>query len=190
MRKSNPPWLIFWISISKRSGWRSKKILAISQHFLWQNVFLKGFLDIDRWIADAKESLYASLDTETLLQPPPSLLTDIQNIPQSIIKEDLIEEEHQIEDNMTSIPLRKKVCKKLAKVLQKCYLLEKNNAQELTIQIEDKLNRLNNGKENEYKQTIKVLHKLMKVCLHSGSLWKVIISYLGSKAQARWIEQI
>ena len=112
--------------------------------------------------------LYESLDTETLLQQlPSSLLTDIQNIPQ---KKDLMEEELPIDENMTSIPLRKKVCKKLAKVLQKHYLLEKNNAQELTIQIEDKLNRLNNGKENEYKQTIKVLHKLMKVSESFGKL--------------------
>ena len=92
------------------------------------------------------------------------ILSDIKNIACNR-QEDFIEEQT---DGLASISLRKKVCKKIAKLLQKCYLLEKNSAQELTIQIEDKLNRFNNGKENEYKQTIKVIHKLMKVLFFFG----------------------
>jgi len=97
---------------------------------------------------------------EPLLQPPADILSDIKNISHKP-KEDFTDEQSD-NNNIASVSLRKKVCKKLAKLLEKCYLLERNSAQELTIQIEDKLNRFIDGKENEYKQTIKVLHKLMK----------------------------
>ena len=59
--------------------------------------------------------------------------------------------------------LRKRICQKIAKLLQKSYPLEKEKSQELSIIVEDKLNRHYVSNVNEYKQAVKIFHNLVKV---------------------------
>lgn len=76
-------------------------------------------------------------------------------------------------DNTSEIAnlfLRKKICQKLAKLLQRSYSIDKEKAQELTLYIEDKLNGFYQANVNEYKHSIKALHKLIKVNLSLNGL--------------------
>ena len=70
-----------------------------------------------------------------------------------------------ITSDMTNLFLRKKICQKLSKLLQRSYSLDKEKSQELTIQVEDKMNKFYKNNVNEYKQAIKGLHHLIKVLI-------------------------
>ena len=59
--------------------------------------------------------------------------------------------------------LRKKICLKFAGLLQKVYLMQKDKSQELTLQIEDRINFFYINDTKNYKQAIKYLLKLIKV---------------------------
>jgi len=60
---------------------------------------------------------------------------------------------------------RKKICQKFAALLQKVYAMEKNKSQDLTLVIEDKINNFHINAVNDYKNAIKELLKIIKVCL-------------------------
>lgn len=62
-----------------------------------------------------------------------------------------------------NMKLRRRVCLKLAKKIENNFNIEKSKAQELTLKIENKIRVLNPYLDDEYKDKIIIVLKLIKV---------------------------
>lgn len=76
-----------------------------------------------------------------------------------------VEESPTRREDTNILFVRKKVCQKLARLIQNSYNMEKDKSQELTLLIEGKIHSFYPSSLNEYKASIKGLCRLMKVCL-------------------------
>lgn len=66
--------------------------------------------------------------------------------------------------------LRRRVCLKLAKKIESNFNIEKSKAQELTLKIENKIRVLNPYLDDEYKDKIIIILKLIKVQILESNL--------------------
>lgn len=69
-----------------------------------------------------------------------------------------------------NMKLRRRVCLKLAKKIESNFNIEKSKAQELTLKIENKIRVLNPYLDDEYKDKIIIILKLIKVQILESNL--------------------
>jgi hypothetical protein len=75
----------------------------------------------------------------------------------------MVEESPTRKEDTNALFVRKKVCQKLARLIQSSYNMEKDKSQNLTLVIEGKVHSFYPSSLNEYKSAIKALYKLIKV---------------------------
>lgn len=92
---------------------------------------------------------------------------DMMPATSNIYKNESDAKDHKKQEQQTpqvsNFQLRKKICQKFAALLQRVYSMERSRSQELTLQIEEKINNFYVTNVNDYKQAIKRLLKIIKV---------------------------
>jgi len=69
------------------------------------------------------------------------------------------------EDLMKNMLLRRNVCQKLARMIQKLYHLKMDLIQDLVVLVEARVHSLCSGNMDSYKKSIRILYKLAKVLI-------------------------
>lgn len=91
--------------------------------------------------------------------------SEISSINNQLITEELegLKSDKNDQYRIENKQMRKKICHKMAQLLQEKHGVEKLKAQEITLQIEVKIRNLHPDMKEDYKEKIRILLKLIKV---------------------------